>query len=187
MGSAPLRLECSIGDISLPGRQTSVDDELPYSFNDDPARGSVQGNLATASSADGRTQDCARFCEQRQGNPQENGLSESNRDPGTSRQEAQQQHRYPIRGLVAVTPALHSHHQPNCAIAQGSTSSATPYSGTKAENGTPTHALAARALAPLPASSPLILKSQSESIEDLKPFPADSPLVLRSQPEEKKV
>lgn len=177
--------------MSTPGTRISVDEEPPYSFSDDLARGGLQGNLATVSSADGRTQDFARFCEQRQGNSQENGLPESNRDRGTSRQEAQQQHRYPIRGLVAVTPALHSHHQPDFAIAQSSTSSATPCHGTKAENGKPTHALIAGAplgtLAPLPATSPFILQSQPESMEALEPFPADSPSVLRSQPEEKKV
>lgn len=184
MEPAPLGLELSIDDAALLGRRISVDKELPYSFSDDLARGSDQGNLAMTPSADGRTQDFPKSCEQLHGSSQVNAVYGSTEGPGTARPEGQQ-HRYPIGGRVAMTPTHNSHHQPDLAIAQSSMSSvddATPCYGTKAENGEQIRRLTA--YAPLPSTSPFILMSQPENMEALKPLPADSPLVLRSQPEE---
>lgn len=194
MEPAPLRLKGSIGDMPPPGRRISVDEEPPYSFSDDLARGSVQGTLATTPSCDsltnGRTQDFPKSCRQLQDSSQEDAGYGSPESARFVRPEAQQDH-YPLSGRGAVSPEHHSRHQPDFAIAQTSTSSATPFYGMKAEDGEQTRRLIARAplrpLAPLLASSPFILKSQPEGMEALEPFPADSSLVLRSQPEEKKV
>lgn len=177
MEPATLGLELSSDDSALDG-------ELPCLLGDDLAGGSVRGGLGMTSSAGGGTQGFPAPCRKLQDSSQGNRLSGSTEDAFSTRPESQH-HRYPIRGQVAVPPAPNSRQQPGFTIAQTYYSSATPFHETKAENGDLNLACGPlRTLAPLPATSPFILKSQPESSKAWKPFTADSPFILRSQPDE---
>ncbi len=183
MQPAPPGLELSSDDTAL----LRSDEELSYLFRGDLASGSGQRDLDTTSSADGRTLDSPNS-RQLRGNSQETALPGATEDPGSASPEAHR-HPYPIRGRVVAPPAPDSYHQRTFAVPQSSTFSAPPSLETKAESGKQSRLLRTRAplrkLAPLPATSPFISKSQAEGVEVWKPFPADSPLVLRSQPEGK--
>lgn len=159
------------------------DKALPFLFSEELG-GCVQGCLAGMSAADGRAQDNPGPLGQLQDSAQEIAGYGSTGDAG-SVPPANHQYRYPIRERIAVTPGQGPRQQPGFAVPQSSASSAnnTTSYGTKANSSEKTRKL--RTLAPLPASSPFILKSQTESMVALKPFPADSPLVLRSQPEKR--
>lgn len=188
---APLGLELSSDEVSPPGRCVSIDQELPYSFSDDLARGGLQGNLATASSADfitnGRTPDFPRFCEQLQDSSHGDAFSRSMEDPGTALRESQRACKScPEQDAARYADDIHHHsnHPTNLKITPSAIENS-PSLGTKAKNGREFHKARVpsqqRTFAPLPTSSPYILKSHSENTKTFEPFPAESPFVLKLQ------